>query len=180
MAKNSGKCSECSKSLRTAIEQFIGPAKSKPIGPGTTMPGGTTTCIKQLSGTSWCADFRIGLWVVRNGRKVCSACAEKRIPAPPPRYAFNPDSAGPGIVILTLDDIKVWRKTEYDAGRPSELADFFKAFNICPTCKGTLKSTFGWRGSTPILEPCRTCNGSGLDHPAPALEPLWETELQPA
>jgi len=180
MSKNNGKCSECGKSLRVSVEPFIGPAKSKPIAPGTTMPGGTTTCIKQLSGTDWCADFRIGQWVVHNGRKFCSACAEKRIPAPPPRYAFNPDCAGPGVVILTLDDIRAWRAAESDAGRPAGLADFFKAYNICPTCKGTQKSIFGWRGTTPILETCRTCDGSGLEHRAPDLVPIWESDLQPA
>jgi hypothetical protein len=79
MAKNNGKCSECNKSLRISVEQFIGPAKSKPIAPGTTMPGGTTTCIKQLSGTSWCADFRVGNWAIIDGRKICTTCAEAKL-----------------------------------------------------------------------------------------------------
>ncbi len=77
--KHNGKCEECGKSLRTSVEQFIGPAKSQPIAPGQTMPGGTMTCIKMFKGPDWCRDFRVGLWVIIDGRKVCTACAEQQV-----------------------------------------------------------------------------------------------------
>jgi len=176
MAKHNGKCEQCGKSLRVSVEQFIGPAKSKPIAPGETMPGGTMTCIKQLSGTSWCADFRVGNWAIVEGRKICTTCAEAKLdpnnhPAAiaPTRYAFNLDCAGPGVVILTLDDIRAWRATESEYGRPAGLADFWKAHNICPTCKGNQRVIVGYYGNRPVIDTCPACNGSGLDRPARTL-----------
>jgi len=37
------------------------------------------TCIKMFKGPDWCRDFRVGLWVIIDGRKVCTACAEKQV-----------------------------------------------------------------------------------------------------
>jgi len=117
MAKHNGKCEQCGKSLRVSVEQFIGPAKSKPIAPGETMPGGTMTCIKQLSGTSWCADFRVGNWAIVEGRKICTTCAEAKLdpnnhPAvtTPTRYALT--------LIAPALGLSFSRLTIYEHGEP--------------------------------------------------------------
>lgn len=78
------------------------------------------------------------------------------------RYAFNPDCAGPGVTILTLDDIRKWRAAESEGGRAYGLRDFFDAHNICFTCKGNQRIIIKWQGDRPTIGTCPDCKGTGL------------------
>jgi hypothetical protein len=76
-----------------------------------------------------------------------------------------------------IPDIKRWRKTEYDAGRPSGLDDFFAAHGVCRACRGEGVQMIGWsdpRGADeaqaaeevnleqlPVYAACPQCGGSG-------------------
>ena len=59
--------------------------------------------------------------------------------------------------------IKKWRQEEHDAGRPSELRDFFSVHGLCFTCKttGMDLSPIGWDGETPLYQQCNVCGGTG-------------------
>ena len=76
-----------------------------------------------------------------------------------------------------IEDIKRWRKAEYDAGRPSGLDAFFAAHGICSTCRGEGVHMIGWsdpKGADeiraaedlnmeqlPVYEVCPQCRGTG-------------------
>lgn len=76
--KRCGKCTACGRTLRTAIEPFKGDStRCAPPKPGERMDG-NMTCIKMLSGPDWCRDFRVGHWIVQDGRKVCTTCANEQ------------------------------------------------------------------------------------------------------
>lgn len=76
-----------------------------------------------------------------------------------------------------VEDVKRWRKAEYDAGRPSGLDDFFATHGICPTCRGEGVHMIGWsdpRGQDelraarklqqeqlPVYGVCPQCGGRG-------------------
>ena len=48
---------------------------------------------------------------------------------------------------FTLQSVREWREREHEAGRPSELDDFFRAHQICVGCggHGTLVIGVRWR-----------------------------------
>jgi hypothetical protein len=76
-----------------------------------------------------------------------------------------------------LREVKRWRKAEYDAARPSGLADFFAAHGICSKCQGEGVHMIGWSDprsadevqaaenlnleQLPVYEVCPACGGSG-------------------
>jgi len=88
-------------------------------------------------------------------------------------YGLIPAKAHP----YSLVDVKRWREVEYDAGRPSSLADFFAAHAICSTCGGEGVHMIGWRDANgadevraaeelsleqlPFYDVCPQCGGSG-------------------
>jgi hypothetical protein len=66
--------------------------------------------------------------------------------------------------------IKEWRIRELEAGRPSSLADYCCAHNLCPHCRGVgiaLNAdgmgykAIGWDGNTQLFEECESCRGTG-------------------
>ena len=66
--------------------------------------------------------------------------------------------------------IKDWRTTEFEAGRPSSLTDYFRAHGLCPHChgigiarneNGIGYKAVGWDGKTQLYEKCRICGGTG-------------------
>lgn len=85
---------------------------------------------------------------------------------------------------LTFDDqgysvhaIKEWRASEFDAGHPSGLDDFYAAHGLCLDCQSSGVQIVEWRKpadsvdearaaalgieNVPIYECCSTCGGSG-------------------
>ena len=72
---------------------------------------------------------------------------------------------------ISVDEMKVWRKREFDAGRPSSFADLCRAFGFCVTCNGEgvtrNDSGVGFKvvgrdGNTPLFEECPVCGGTGM------------------
>jgi hypothetical protein len=70
-----------------------------------------------------------------------------------------------------LPKIKAWRATEFEAGRPSSLEDYFRANGFCIHCHGVGialnekrigHKVLGWQGETPLFEKCEVCDGTGL------------------
>ncbi len=80
----------------------------------------------------------------------------------------------PGIAI---QEVRTWRKTEFDAGRPSTVADFYAAHHICPDCGGEGIRMIGWSAprndreflaaqelqvqELPVYAVCARCGGGG-------------------
>ena len=77
---------------------------------------------------------------------------------------------------LDLQCIKRWRESEYDAGRPSSLDDFFRSHGLCPACRGQGVRMIGWSEPSsdeiqiaeelnvdklPLYETCSACAGTG-------------------
>ncbi len=79
-----------------------------------------------------------------------------------PRYAFNPAADESGVTRVTLEEVRDWRAAEKAAGRPDGLLDYFKAFDICPCCKGNRTAILKWDGNRPITGTCPQCGGTGL------------------
>jgi DnaJ-class molecular chaperone len=72
--------------------------------------------------------------------------------------------------IRRVTEIKEWRTTELQAGRPSSLADYCRAHGLCAHCHGTGLAlnkngmgfkAVGWNGETQLFEECEACGGSG-------------------
>ena len=66
--------------------------------------------------------------------------------------------------------LKAWRARELDAGRPSDLKDYFGAHGFCSHCHGVglaMKEdgmgykAVGWDGDTQLFEKCDFCGGTG-------------------
>ena len=76
---------------------------------------------------------------------------------------------GPGHHVVTslkehgfsLEAVKEWRSREHEAGRPSELKDFFRSNGLCAECESTGEKILGWDGEQYLLETCQTCAGTG-------------------
>lgn len=68
-------------------------------------------------------------------------------------------------MVYSIEEIKQWRKQEYDAGRPSSLDDFYRAKGVCLACKGRGDRLFG-NGTYIRIVKCHECNGTGK---APAI-----------
>ena len=75
-----------------------------------------------------------------------------------------------GSVLTRLAEIKEWRTKEFDAGRPSSIADFCRAHGFCPDCHATgLARNANGRGhravaldgETRLYEVCEVCAGTG-------------------
>ena len=70
-----------------------------------------------------------------------------------------------------IPEIKKWREEEFEAGRPSELEDFFRAHNLCFACKatGVKPDPVAWEGDIALYIKCEVCGGTGRwprsDHP---------------
>jgi hypothetical protein len=75
-----------------------------------------------------------------------------------------------------LESIKRWRETEYDAGRASNLNDFFIRHGLCPACRSQGVQIIGWSEPSaderqiadelnvdklPFYEICPACAGTG-------------------
>ncbi len=72
-----------------------------------------------------------------------------------------------------MQEVKAWRKREFDAGRPSGLNDYFVAhgFCFCSHCHGVGLAmnedgmgykAVGWDGDTQLFEECDFCGGTGV------------------
>jgi hypothetical protein len=70
-----------------------------------------------------------------------------------------------------LLQIKAWRATEFEAGRPSSLEDYFRANGFCVHCHGVGialnengigHKAVGWQGEIQLFEKCEVCDGTGL------------------
>lgn len=61
--------------------------------------------------------------------------------------------------------IKSWIEREHDAGRPSELKDFYMAHRICFDCQALGVRIVEWEqgpdGDRPLLDSCQKCMGTG-------------------
>lgn len=59
--------------------------------------------------------------------------------------------------------IKRWRKEEYEAGRPSGLDDFYRVQQLCSACgsRGINPHAVDRDGETLLFEECETCHGTG-------------------
>ncbi len=78
---------------------------------------------------------------------------------------------------LSIHEIKRWRETEYNAGRPSSLKDFYSSHGICMKCSGLGASMIGWSNPVdndevevaealnlqelPLYAVCADCKGTG-------------------
>ena len=78
---------------------------------------------------------------------------------------------------VTINDIKLWRTIEYEAGRPSSLEDFYACHDICSECRGEGVRMIGWSRPVnsdeidratdlgleelPFYGVCSRCGGSG-------------------
>lgn len=64
---------------------------------------------------------------------------------------------------LSLDDIRAWRKTQHEAGLPSDLNDYYKAHDICRRCGGggTVLTYLGGASQPSGTVTCHVCKGSG-------------------
>lgn len=57
--------------------------------------------------------------------------------------------------------IKEWRKREHDAGRPSELIDFYSRHRLCYDCSSRGVKMIGWDNELQLWNTCESCGGSG-------------------
>jgi hypothetical protein len=69
--------------------------------------------------------------------------------------------------------IQLWRKEEYDAGRPSALDDFYRAHKFRWACRSTgiNPHAIDRDGETLLFEECESCNGTGR-----VIDPSIETK----
>jgi hypothetical protein len=77
----------------------------------------------------------------------------------------------------TLEDIRLWRHCEHDAGRPNGLDDFYTAHGLCVSCRGDGVRFVGWSNplsveeeeackalkwdQLPLYAICNQCQGTG-------------------
>jgi hypothetical protein len=70
-----------------------------------------------------------------------------------------------------MQDVKSWRASEFDAGRPSSLTDYLAAHGYCIHCHGVGLAmnangmgyrAVGWDRDTQLFEKCGFCEGTGL------------------
>jgi hypothetical protein len=74
---------------------------------------------------------------------------------------------------FTIEDIKQWRKRQFEAGKPSNLKDFFDTHGLCSVCECTGVRLVGRDDSgEPIWKVCEVCEGTG-DFAYPA----WPTSI---
>jgi hypothetical protein len=71
-----------------------------------------------------------------------------------PQFKPTSDSSAP---------VKTWRDSEYMAGRPSGLLDYYRAHAVCIACRGCglHPSPAAWDRKEPLFIPCKLCFGSG-------------------
>jgi hypothetical protein len=64
---------------------------------------------------------------------------------------------------FSIQDIKVWRELEFQAGRASGLDDFFTAHGLCAACRCIGARIVGWdeQSDVPLWEICPVCAGTG-------------------
>ena len=77
---------------------------------------------------------------------------------------------------FSINDIKLWRKKQFDAGLPSEIEEFFRAHGLCVECLGEGVKQVGLSlpneqelataakiglSQLPFFEACPICKGSG-------------------
>ena len=77
---------------------------------------------------------------------------------------------------FSIEQIRLWKKHEYEAGRESSLEDFYATNGLCFDCGSTGVQERGWSQSTeaeleaaneqgleelPIYHVCPTCGGAG-------------------
>lgn len=61
---------------------------------------------------------------------------------------------------LSIAEIRAWRIERHAEGEPSGLLDYFRAHDLCPTCKG-LGTAATYFANRPIGEKtCPLCNGT--------------------
>lgn len=72
--------------------------------------------------------------------------------------------------LAKIREVKDWRTTEFEAGRPSSLGDYYRTSGLCPGCHGIGISlnkngsgykAVGWDQGTELFEKCRICGGTG-------------------
>jgi hypothetical protein len=65
---------------------------------------------------------------------------------------------------LTTSAIKKWRQREFDAGRPSELKDFYEVHGLCFECRCSGAVMVSWNDDVgaPLWEVCPVCKGTGV------------------
>jgi len=70
-----------------------------------------------------------------------------------------------------IQEVKVWRTIESDAGRPSGIGDYFAAHGFCTHCHGVGLAmnangmgykAVGWDRDIQLFEECDFCGGTGL------------------
>ena len=62
-----------------------------------------------------------------------------------------------------VNEIKAWRKKQYDQGKPSSLKSFYIAHGLCPDCRGR-GTRIRFMGETDRIDSfvdCPSCNGTG-------------------
>ena len=71
---------------------------------------------------------------------------------------------------LSLEEIKLWRTREAEAGRRSSYEDFCRIYGLCLTClgegvthndSGVGLKVVGMDGETRLFERCPVCGGTG-------------------
>jgi hypothetical protein len=76
-----------------------------------------------------------------------------------------------------VHEVKAWRASEFDAGRPSGLKDYFAAHGFCPYCHGVGLAmnadgmgykAIGWDRDTQLFEECDSCGGTGVSIEKPS------------
>jgi DnaJ-class molecular chaperone len=63
----------------------------------------------------------------------------------------------------SLEEIRVWRKEQFDKKQPSGLKDFYIAHDVCLECRGSGKRIRFYAGTDRIdeVKNCLACNGTG-------------------
>jgi hypothetical protein len=68
---------------------------------------------------------------------------------------------------MRFSEINRWREQQHDAGKPSEMENYFRAHGLCFACQstGTDPRPVGWDGAVGLFLECRHCGGTGrLNH----------------
>ena len=63
----------------------------------------------------------------------------------------------------SIHKVKEWREREYAAGRQSALEDFYRAHELCFTCRatGVALKPVGFENEIPLFATCEVCHGTG-------------------
>jgi hypothetical protein len=73
-------------------------------------------------------------------------------------------------IVSKLNEIREWRTEEFEAGRLSSLADYCRAYGLCPHCYGVGialredgkgRKVVGLDGETRLYARCDACNATG-------------------